>query len=66
MDEELEAAAQDHAVTLCELATLQTQSSDEVARAAASVGVQLTGTPSASYMSTPGPGADPHQRTGED
>ena len=42
MDEELEAAARSHAATVSELATQQGQTNDEVSRAAASTGVQLT------------------------
>ena len=42
MDEELEAAARSHAATVSELATNHAQVEDEVARAAASTGVQLT------------------------
>lgn len=45
MNEELEAAARDHAATTSELAQKQAQTSDEVTRAAASVGVQLTRAP---------------------
>ena len=42
MDKELEAAQLDHAATVSELTKIQAQTHEEISRAAASVGVQLT------------------------
>lgn len=42
MDTELEVAQHDHAATVGELAKMQAQTDEEISRAAASVGVQLT------------------------
>ena len=44
MDAELEAAARAHAATVSELEVAHTQMNEEVARAAASTGVQLSRT----------------------
>ena len=44
MEEELEAAAREHSATVGELATRHVQVDDEIARLAASAGVQLTRT----------------------
>ena len=42
MDKELESAQLDHAATVSELTKIQAQTNEEISRAAASVGVQLT------------------------
>eukprot|EP00320_Phaeocystis_rex_P019835 CAMPEP_0119071002 /NCGR_PEP_ID=MMETSP1178-20130426/46919_1 /TAXON_ID=33656 /ORGANISM="unid sp, Strain CCMP2000" /LENGTH=158 /DNA_ID=CAMNT_0007052889 /DNA_START=58 /DNA_END=534 /DNA_ORIENTATION=- len=64
MDKELEAAQLDHAATVGELAKLQAQTEEEISRAAASVGIQLTrAAPASSHRA---PGAEASERTGTD
>tara|TARA_B100000767_G_scaffold158749_1_gene149042 strand:+ start:109 stop:588 length:480 start_codon:yes stop_codon:yes gene_type:complete len=65
MDKELEAAQLGHAATVGELAKLQAQTDEEISRAAASVGVQLTRTVAASLHGA-STGMEAHERTGTD
>ena len=64
MDKELEAAQFDHAATVGELAKLQAQTDEEISRAAASVGVQLTRAAESQHGASTG--AEAHERTGTD
>ena len=66
MDKELEAAQVDHAATVSELTKIQAQTNEEISRAAASVGVQLTRAAALSLQGA-STGAEAHEsRTGTD